>query len=245
MIKHVLLVIVLALGSATITNLNAQDKVEATKTKTISLKKGQSLDLFNGIRKEGTDEAVQEYFGQVFPPASKHGFKVDGSFITIDIPTKGNYHSSFLSIMSWPGEDARNSFFEESKNMTYDFNHERKNIWSVFNFTEYGNLDQNIEFTVSSDKVYVITAYWVDDMTAFKNTKTNASQKMKAAGGTLKMLVGKGNSPSGYLYEPDVISITEWNSGDAFKEYLKSTDEGIADAGTKNVNQWITKFMFQ
>ncbi len=243
MIKHVLLVIAFSLG--TFTNLNAQDKGQAPKTKTISIKKGQSLDLLNGIRKEGTDEALKEYFGEVFPPAGKHGFKIDGSFITIDIPTKGNYHSNFLSIMSWPGEHARNNFFKESKNMTYDFNHERKYIWSVYNFTEYGNLDQGIEFTVSSDKVYVITHYWVNDMTAFQNAKKNASSKMKAAGGTLKMLLGKGNSPTGYLYEPDVISITEWNSSDAFKKYLKSTDEAVNDAGTKNVYQWITKFLFQ
>ena len=245
MIKHVLLVIVLSISFGISTNLNAQTNGDAPKTKTITIKKGYSLDLLTAIRNPETDDALNTYFGHVFPPASKHGFKVDASFVTISTPTKGNFHTNFVSLMSWPNKESRNNFAREAEKLSYDYLSERRKIWSVFNLTEYENLQKDLEITVSSDKVYVITTYWINDNEAFRNAKQNASKKMKAAGGKFVTLLGKGKSPSGYLYEPNVISITEWDNSETFKAYIKSSNPEVNDAGTTNVNQWITKFLFQ
>ncbi len=245
MIKHLLLAIVLTFSIGMSNVLNAQTGGETTKTKTITIKKGNSLDLLTAIRNPDTDDALNTYFGHVFPPATKHGFKVDASFVPISAPTKGNFHTNFVSFMTWPNKESRNSFSKEAEKLSYDYLSERRKIWSVFNLTEYENLKEDLEFTVSSDKVYVVTAYWVNDTQSFRNAKNNASKKMKAAGGKFVALLGSGKSPSGYLYEPDVISITEWDNSETFNAYLKSTNQEVNDAGTRNVNQWITKFLFK
>lgn len=218
---------------------------ENSKSKTITIKKGQRVDLLTGIRKPGTDEILNNYFGQIFPIASKYGFKVDGTFLTVAPPTKGNFHSSFLSVMSWTDPNGPDKFRNEAKKLSYDYVAERRNIWSVFNLTEYSEIEKDIEFTVSSDKVYVITAYWLEDADAFRAAKKEAGPKMQAAGGKKTVLFGKGKSPNGYLYEPDVISITEWETKESFEKYHKSTDPKVNDAGVRNVNQWITQFLFQ
>ena len=223
-------------------NTNAQ---EAAKTKTITIKKGQSLDLFFGNRKPNTDEALGIYFNKVIPPASKLGFKVDGSFITTEPPTRGNFHSDFMSVMSWPNSEARNQFFKDFEKVDYDFTAERRKIWSVFNFVEYSKLEKDINFVVSSDKTYVVTTYWIEDGKNFETAIKNIRSTMKTMEGKLLMQVGKGHSPNGYLYEPDLITITEWESPETFKKFLKSIDSSKDIAGTKNVNQWITQFIFR
>lgn len=241
-----LLVSIVGLGCANGTSQsnNEGDPDSEPKTQTIKINKGQMMDVLSAIRNPETDESRDEYFGKVFPPATKNGFKMHGTFLTVAPPTQGNFHAQFFGIMSWPNTEGRNKFQEEAKSMDYDYKKARKSIWSVFNLTFYEDLKEDVEFTVREDKIYVITSYWVDDMKAFKKSKKEASPKMKKAGGKLTLLLGKGESPMEYLYEPDVMSITEWDSQEAFDKYLAENNNSTRENGIKNVNQWKTQFLF-
>lgn len=213
------------------------------KTKKITIKKGQSVDFLAMIQNPGTEEALQKYYAEVFPSAVKNGFKSEAAFITIAPPSKGNFHAAFVGIMSWPNEEGRENFLTEAAKLSYDYIEERRNIWSVFNLTQYSNVDKDIEFTVSSDKVYVISAYWLENGAAFQKERAKSVSEMEKAGGKLLLDFGKGKSPKGYLYEPDIYSVEEWDSVESFEKYKRS--EGSEENnGIRNENQWITKFMF-
>jgi len=248
-IKHTLiaglLVSIVGLGYANgnTQNNGGDDKKTDPKTKTIKISKGQVLDFLNAIRKPGTDDAMNEYFGKVFPPAQNYGFKLDVSFVTIAPPTQGNYHAQFFGVSSWVNEDGRKKF--DNHKMDFDYKQARREIWSVFNLAFYKDLKEDIEFTVSDDKLYVITSYWVDNMKAFKKAKNNTTHNLVAAGGKQILSIGKGESPLGYYYEPDVVTITEWDTHEAFDAYLANNNISSKENGIKNVQQLKTQALLQ
>lgn len=230
------------LGTITIVKSGAALFEPTVQTQTIKFEKGQLLDVLTLTRMSGTDEMVNEYFGKVFPAAAKHGFKMEAQFMPIGAPTMGNYSTDVFALMSWPDENSRQNFDREAASMTYDYKAQRKKIWSTFNLSLYDEQSDGVEFEVREDKIYVVTVYWVDDMQAFTSSKAKSASKMRDAGGALKFRLGKGTSPMGYMWEPDVISITEWPNEEVFDKYI--ADRSAASPGVKNVNQWKTKFNF-
>ena len=114
----------------------------------------------------------------------------------------------------------------------------------MFNLTQYSNIDKDIEFTISSDKIYVISAYWLENGASFQKDRNNSILEMEKAGGKLLVNLGKGKSPKGYLYEPDIYSVEEWASVESFEKYRKSVGSKQNNA-IKNENQWITKAIFE
>lgn len=214
------------------------------KTKTITIKIGQSVDLLTGIQKPGTEEALQKYYAEVFPTAVKNGFKSEGAFVTIASPVRGNFHPSFVGIMSWPNEEGRENFLSGASKLSYDYIAERRNIWSVFNLTQYSKIDKDIELKVSSDKVYVVSAYWFENGNAFEKHRKKIIPEMEKAGGKLLVKLGRGKSPKGYLYEPDMYTIEEWGSLESFEKYRQAAKSEDYE-GVRNENQWVTKFLFQ
>ncbi|MEK6152335.1 hypothetical protein WIW50_03710 [Flavobacteriaceae bacterium 3-367] len=218
---------------------------QESKSHTMVFKKGQSMDILSFIQNVGTEEALKEYFGNVFPLANKEGFKIDGTFLIQEPPTWGNYHPGSIIFMSWPSNQARANFRREAKKSAYNYIAARRKIWKAFHLTEYTNLAEDVSLTLHSDKVYVITAYWLQDSKAFNTAKKEAMAQMKAAGGELLLSLGKGESPNGYLYEPDVISITEWDHSDTFKAFMDTNNSGNPKTGIKNMNQWVTTFAFK
>lgn len=222
--------------------ISAETSVSQSKTGTITIRKGQSLDFLSGIRKPGTDELLNTYFSKVLGSAAQYGFKVDASFLSVIPPTKGNYHASFISLSSWSQASKRDEFIKDAAKWSYDYVTERRKIWSVFNLTQYDNLKEDIELTVDSDKIYVFTAYWVKDRRSFEAASKRNLQKIKSAGGKQLLMLESGTSPSGYFYNPDVITMTEWKSMEAFTEY-KNTIGKTDETGTLNANQWVTRFL--
>lgn len=248
-IKHTLiaglLVTIVGLGCAngSTQNNGESDQGGEPKTKTIKIKKGQVLDFLNAIRKPDTDDAMNEYFGKVFPPAQNYGFKLDATFVTIAPPTQGNYHAQFFGVSSWVNEEGRTKW--DDHKMEYDYKQARREIWSVFNLAFYKDLKEDIEFTVSDDKLYVITSYWIDNMKSFQKAKNKTTHNMVAKGGKEILSIGKGESPLGYHYEPDVITITEWETQEAFDAYLANNNISTKENGVKNVQQLKTQALLQ
>jgi heme-degrading monooxygenase HmoA len=240
-----LMLTVIGIGSV---NSNPQSKGPGDpdaepKSKTIKINRGQVLDFLNAIRNPGTDDAMNEYFGKVFPPAQQYGFKLDATFVTVAPPTQGNYHAQFFGVSSWTSKESRAKW--DNHKMDYDFKQARREIWSVFNLVYYKNLKDDIEFTVSDDKLYVITSYWIDDMKAFKKASNKTTHSLVAAGGKKILSIGKGESPIGYQYEPDVITITEWETHEAFDQYLVNNNISTKENGVKNVQQLKTQALLQ
>ncbi len=215
------------------------------KSRTIKIEAGQKLDMLTAILKPGAAEKRNVYFSKVFPLANQHGFKLDISFIPIGVPVRGNYQPDFISFMSWPSHENHKAFKKEVKQMKdYSMTEARRDIWSVFNLTHYNNLEENLEFTVYEDKIYVFTAYWIEDMDQFIKAKQRGKKVMERFKGKLVSLLGQSTSPDGYFYQPDMVSVTEWDSVEVFQEFLKHRDNENGDAGSINVNQWMTRANF-
>ncbi len=222
---------------------NKQKEITDPKKLTITLKKGQSIDLLSAIQKPNTQAQLNEYFAQVFPLAKQHGFQLNGSFIPATVPAQGNFQPSFFSLMSWPDAKARERFRKDANQLDYRYTEERKKIWSVFNLTEYNNIEKDVVLELRSDRLYAVSCFWLKDTGNYKKGGKARSKLMQQLKGKTLLVLGKGHSPKGYQYEPDVVSISEWPSMEAFNEFVAKTKGN--EIGVSNANQWVTTVLIK
>jgi len=216
---------------------------EEIKTKTISIKKGQSVDFLVGVMNPEAGKMQEEYFQNIMPVAMKNGFKSELQMLVSQPTVSGKFDAAFGGLMTWPNPESRVEFRNDMKNNPYDYLSYRKKIWPVFNLIEHDNLDQDYEFTVSSDKIYVITTYWIKDESTFNVKKADTPSNIEKAGGEFLITLSDGKAPKGN-YEPNYISITEWSSIASFEAYLKTGDNSIKNSGISKSNQWVTNLLF-
>jgi len=213
------------------------------KTKVISIKKGQSIDFLVGVINPQTEKLREEYFGNIVPVAMQNGFKSEIQMRISEPIVEHGFKATFCGLMSWPNAKSRIGFRDDMENHSYDYLAERKKIWPIFNNIEHNDIDKDYEFSVSSDKVYVVTAYWITDQFIFSNKKRETPKNIENAGGKFLITIKDGKSPNSD-YEPNYISITEWNSVAAFKTYLKTGDNSIENSGISKSSQWVTNLLF-
>ena len=114
----------------------------------------------------------------------------------------------------------------------------RKKIWSIFNLTYY-ELPKDYSIQLDREKVIVATACFKKGSTKadFAEFLIQWKQAVKKTNGTLKMELVNGKSPEGYVYNPDFMAITQWETKEDFKAFQKESlkmDSGFL----KNVNQF-------
>lgn len=223
----------------------AQSESDGARTIDVSIKAGQNLDFLNLIRKPDTEALQQEYFSQVFPMASKHGFQMNATFVPVTEPFSGNFQPDAFILMSWPSLKNHHDFILEANQSGYDYRSARKNIWSVFHLSVYEKLEEDIAFTIEEGKVYVITNYWIEDFDSFIKAKERGKGYMEKHNGKLVAVLRGATSDPNYEYKPDVCSITVWDSLETVEAFFKEARSQSLDDGTTKVQQWATVAVFR
>ncbi|MEM7298868.1 MAG: hypothetical protein AAF391_11450 [Bacteroidota bacterium] len=207
------------------------------QTKEYALKKGQSFDilLFNTI--PNTKSTLDRYFKSAIPVAQKYGYMPQKGFKVSLNPLQGNYWPKTVIIGLWSDYAKREDFITEITNEVPKFHEMRRTIWSSF-FLTYWEVKQDQKVEVNTERFNVMTAYWEEDSEAFKQFKRYWKHTAKRAGGEIILELEEGKSPVGYYYNPDHLTITSWESQEAFEEFYEKNLE-MDHAGVKHVNQFI------
>lgn len=213
------------------TNLCAQ-----SNTKSISLKKGEILDILLIKTKPGTEKAFEKYRKTAFPVAFKRTYQPLPGF-KIAETTQGNIQPSYFALGKWNDLENREKFIAEIETEVPDFHPQRRDIWSHFHLTYY-EMPNDISVTFNKDKYIVATAYWKKDDTSFDKFVKLWLQKSKAKGGDTVLQLTNGKSPAGYYHNPDILLMTAWNSKAEFESFYKE-NLAMNHSGILHLNQFV------
>ena len=119
------------------------------------------------------------------------------------------------------------------------FHERRRTIWPNFDLT-YWKIEEDQKITFDPEKLYIATAYWSADETAFAAYQQKWAKTVKKQGGKILLELQGGTSPFGYYYNPERFTLTEWESREAF-EAFKEKNVAMDHSGVKHVNQFILK----
>ncbi len=210
----------------------AQDTV-----KSYELKKGQSFDIILFNMNDNAKETLDRYFKSAIPAAMKSGYIPQKGFKVEQPPLQGNYWPKTVIIGLWEDYDKRVQFIDDIVKEVPDFHEMRREIWTSFNLT-YWEVGQDYSFEVNSDKFNVLTAYWSNDDEVFPEFRSEWLKQVGKSGGNKLIGFFKGSSPFGTDYNPDHLTITEWESKEAFDKFNEKI-QAMDHAGVKHVNQFI------
>ncbi|MEQ9297016.1 MAG: hypothetical protein RIF33_00560 [Cyclobacteriaceae bacterium] len=207
------------------------------QVKTISLKKGEALDLLLLSTNKDAGELQKEYFDKAVPVAMEWGYQPQYSSRLSQPPTQGNYWPSVLILAKWKDYDRRVQFPEEIVKIYPQFHERRREIWTNFDLT-YWKIEEDKEVAIQETNFYVATSYWSKSNGNF-DAFVNEWQTMVAnQGGKVVLKCTEGVSPLGYHYNPEVFTITEWRSKEDFEKFhAKNLD--MDHTGVEHVNQFI------
>lgn len=222
---------VLFVAGVLTTHLFAQSNI-----KSISLNKGEILDILLLTTKPGTEKAFEKYRKTAFPVGFKRTYQPLPGF-KVQETVQGNIQPASFILGKWNDLQNRELFIAEIEGIVPDFHEQRRTIWSLFNLAYY-EMSNDVSFSFDKDKYIVATAYWKKDDVSFKKFKDLWLQKSNAKEGKTILQLTDGKSPMGYYYNPDWVIITQWKSKEAFdafyKENLKMSHQGVL-----HVNQFI------
>ncbi|WP_378180922.1 hypothetical protein [Aquimarina sp. SS2-1] len=206
----------LLVATALVTNLFSG--IAQSKTKSYSFNKGEVLDIIFLTTKPDVKQKIQHYFKTAFPVAERLGYHSLKGFTIKESPTLGNYHPQAMIFGYWNDLNGRQKFLETIEQTMPDFHQERRNIWSTFDLTYY-EMKENTSFEINTEKHNVVTSYWQKDPKAFQEYIKELEQKVRKAGGLIKVVLTNGRSPKGYYHNPDYLTIIEWRDPSTFEKF--------------------------
>ena len=207
------------------------------QVKTISLKKGEALDLLLLNTNAEAKEELNEYFAEAVPIAQKWGYKPQYSSRISVAPTQGNYWPSTFIIAKWEDYDKRIQFTEDIIKEYPLFHQRRREIWPTFNLT-YWKVEEDQEILIHPDKFYIATSYWGEEEREFGEFSERLEKEVDRKGGKVVLEFRNGTSPFGYRYNPDLFTIVEWESKEDFEKFYEKNTR-MDHAGVAHVNQFI------
>lgn len=207
-----------------------------SQVKSYSLKKGQALDLLFFSTNPDAKETMDRYFKRAIPEAIKNGYLPQKGFKISQSPLQGNYWPETLIIGLWKDFEQREQFTNDIIKDVPDFHEMRREIWTSFNLT-YWKIAEDKDFTVDSEKFNVLTAYWSKG-NSFEEFNKKWLKEAKKSGGRIVLELTDGTSPFGYYYDPDYVTITEWDSKEAFDSFNEK-NKLMDHKEVKHVNQFI------
>ena len=222
--------------------ISASLSVEATEAAETNeaiyaYEKGQALDILFLASKPDTQDQLKDYFQAVFPIAQAAGYQPLPGFKLSQAPTQGNYHPSQLVLATWKDRASRAKAMVDIEAAVPDFHQRRREIWSSFAMTVY-EIKEDTSFTAYSDRLYVLTAYWAKESGSFRSFKRAWRKKAQAKGGAVQLELEDGFSPFGYRHDPDYLTITEWESREAFDSFY-ADNLAMDHSAVEHVNQFI------
>lgn len=206
------------------------------KTKTVDLQKGQVFDIIFLHNHSGNEDLMQDYFDRASPIARANGYAPGGGFGIAGTPFRGNYHPTVMAIGTWPSIQDRLAGLVALETQMKDFHEMRRKIWPSF-FLTYYEMKTDVSFTITSEKYYVVTAFWAEKKGRFKQFLKQWETIQAEAGGTPLIVLTDGASPFGYDFNPDYFTITEWENEAAFRRSLPA-DSKQGYPGVHHLNQF-------
>lgn len=207
-----------------------------SKKMTYTVKKGQVFDILLLTLKPDTKAQLKNYFQTFSPIAKKHGYHSLKEFPIKESPTQGNYQPQSMILGYWDNLDLREKFLQYVESKKMNFHQQRRDIWFHFDVTYY-QAKQDYTFEVDRQKYNVVTAYWHKNKRGFKHFKQKWNEKVRQAGGTIKVAFIEGASPFGYHYNPDYLTITAWENKATFEKFYKQ-NLAMDHSAVQQVNQF-------
>ena len=200
-----------------------------------SLKKGQVFDIIFLNTKTGSEDVQKIYFERVFPIAKEGGY-MPLKGLAVEGSLQGNYHPEVMVFGAWTSVELREKFVADIEKLVPDFHAMRREIWSTFDLT-YWEVGQDYSFDIDPTKFNVVTAYWSSDDAVFPKFRKTWLKQVEKSGGNKLIGFFKGSSPFGYEYNPDHLTIVEWESKEAFEKFQKK-NLAMDHDGVRHVNQF-------
>lgn len=207
------------------------------------LKKGQIFDVLPLKFNEKADSLkVRKYLrDSVLPRAIELGYIAMPSIpIQSGGTVQGNYSPDIIVFGGWENSDSLNSIMKQLEAEFSDFHSLRREIWTVFYNTHY-ELKEDLSFKFLDSKFYVATSYWKKQTSDLDTLIGAMANNIAKYNGTLILELSEGESPYGYYYNPDYFFITEWNSEDDFKKFMKE-NQIREKQNLKHINQFKLNF---
>ena len=229
-IKVITVCLALIISAST---LNAQ-----SKTKALNYKKGEILDILLFTGKPELPKLFPKYKETAFAFALKNGYQPQPLF-AISETTQGGLQPGTFVFGKWKDLKGRTSFLKEITNKVPDFHDQRRAMWSNF-YLAYYELEKDVSFKITEDKVYVATALWKDDDSSFEAYSSKRQELIKKHGGKVLVELTNPRSSVGYMYKPDYVVLIEWQDKASFEAFHKDNLD-MGEKGIINVNEFIIK----
>ena len=208
------------------------------QSKTLTFKKGEVLDILLFTGNPDFSKLFPRYKETAFTFALKTGYQPQ-PILSIVETTQGGIQPGSFVFGKWTNLASRKKFLNEIINEVPDFHEQRRALWSSF-YLAYYEMKEDTSFVINPEKTIVATAYWKDDRGAFMNFKKEWLKEAKKNGGKLLLELNDAMSSVGYMYKPDYMILTEWNSRSSFDTFVETTLK-MGEKGIQNVNQFIIK----
>ena len=205
-------------------------------TQTVSLSKGEVLDILLLSQNPDTEAALKSYFQNAFPVAKRMSYQPMPGFKIKD-HTQGNHRPASLILGKWLDMEKRETFISQILEEVPDFHERRRKIWSYFGLG-YFEIQKDLTFEIDRNKFHVATAYWMKGADVAISFDEKWEAQINQFGGKLLIDLKDGNSPFGYLYDPDYFLITVWENEAAFKTFQEQVQTITMDA-IEHVNEFI------
>lgn len=202
------------------------------------LKKGEAFDILMVTTKPNTKETFKEYREKAFPVAVEMGYSFFPG-LNVKETVQGKYEPKGLIFGKWTSLVMREKFLDEIEGRVPNFHEMRKKIWSVFSVTYY-EVQEDYSFQLDTNKVIVATASWKKENSTskFKGFIDRWKKALQETGGTIKLELTQGKSPSGYEYNPDYMVISQWDSQKDF-EAFQTLNVAMDTDFLKHLNQFV------
>ena len=208
-----------------------------SQVRTISLKKGEALDLLLFTNHSDASELKTEYFSKAVSIARQYGYTPQYSSAIKEPPLQGNYWPDVFIMATWKSYDERVKFTREIVLAYPEFHEMRRAIWPTF-FLTYWKVETDKSVEIHPDRHYIATAYWSQEKELFDSFQQQWQTTLSDHGGQVVLRLANGTSPFGYHYNPDLFTITEWDSQEAFEKFCLENEQ-MDRSGVLHVNQFL------
>ncbi len=182
-------------------------------------KKGEVLDiLLISNTKNDFNKLFDRYKKTIFPVGVKYSFTPQKGFKTNEL-ILGSYLPKSLIFGKWKSIVKREQFLEVIEKEVPDFHEQRRRLFTHFELAYY-EIENDIKFEIDRNKHNVVTSFWGKNNKSGKFIK-KWIQEVEKSDGKIIIKLTKGKSPSGYYYNPTLITIATWETKQAFQSFLK------------------------
>ena len=202
------------LSILTISEAKAQDSITQ-----LEYKKGEVLDILLVSLQPDTKEKYDRYRKTAFPIAMEYTFELMPVFGVRELIMGNSFPSTFI-FGKWSSIEKREGFLKNITARLPDFHDQRRALFNQFVLTYY-QMEEDVVFVIDESKHNVASAFWRKDGENYASFLSEWKKKVEEFDGNIIMELEDGTSPAGYYYNPDSFILVEWDTEEAFKNFLE------------------------